>query len=329
MALRELIVYDTALNRLGVIFSWISLVWTEEYNTVGSCQIELQRADELTDLLQPDRYLYYSGGSGLMIVKSVQLHDNTLLVNGRSLVYILSERASLRRFENQLIEDALHTLVREMQPWPQLKSGILYGLSDRVELCEGGQSILDYCQELCQEADIGFRIRKSGKDLLFECYKPVQNLNARFSPDYGNMGQPSFTLSTLDYKNAALIVGGGQPEERVSVSIGDAAGADRREMFVSAADLVRGTDESQQDYQERLRARGRTLLAAQTKTQALSFAMTTEDIQLGDLVLARVPELGITAQVRVTRITETSQKNSILREAGLGTPVLLPNNRRS
>ena len=33
-------IYDSNLNRVGTIETWVSLVWSEGYNTIGKFQIE-------------------------------------------------------------------------------------------------------------------------------------------------------------------------------------------------------------------------------------------------------------------------------------------------
>ena len=53
----ECSIYDINLNRIGVLSTWISMVWEESYNADGSFQIEVQQTTEAADLLKVDRYV--------------------------------------------------------------------------------------------------------------------------------------------------------------------------------------------------------------------------------------------------------------------------------
>ena len=44
-------VYNLRLERIGVIETWVSLVWQECYNTEGSFQLEVRRRSDLLPLL--------------------------------------------------------------------------------------------------------------------------------------------------------------------------------------------------------------------------------------------------------------------------------------
>lgn len=50
-------------------------------------------------------------------------------------------------------------------------------------------SLLDVAEQVCQELDIGFRLRfdPAEKKLLFELYRPLLDRNARYAPQYGNL----------------------------------------------------------------------------------------------------------------------------------------------
>lgn len=49
-------VYDPQLNKLGQIETFVSLVWTEKYNQLGTFQLELSQQQEYSDLMGEDYY---------------------------------------------------------------------------------------------------------------------------------------------------------------------------------------------------------------------------------------------------------------------------------
>lgn len=96
-------------------------------------------------------------------------------------------------------------------------------------------SLLDVAEpQVCQELDIGFRLRfdPAKKKLLFELYRPLLDRNARYAPQYGNLTDLTYTESTADYKNVVIVVGG---DATVTVGAESTAGIARRELVVDAA----------------------------------------------------------------------------------------------
>lgn len=65
---------------------------------------------------------------------------------------------------------------------------------------------------------------------------------AIFSTEFETIESLEYTESDLDYKNFAVVAGQGEGIERRIISIGDAAGADRYEMFVDARDVSEEDD---------------------------------------------------------------------------------------
>ena len=63
-------VYNLWLERIGVIETWVSLVWQECYNTEGSFQLEVRRRSDLLPLLKPEYYCGLTGHDTLMVLKS-------------------------------------------------------------------------------------------------------------------------------------------------------------------------------------------------------------------------------------------------------------------
>src|SRR5690625_462901 len=69
---------------------------------------------------------------------------------------------------------------------------------------------------------------------------------AIFSPEFGTLGQLSYTESELDYKNFAVVAGQGEGADRRIVEVGEqASGFDRYELFVDARDVSEETDDEE------------------------------------------------------------------------------------
>lgn len=320
-------IYDIDLNRVGVLNTWVSMVWEESYNSDGSFQIEVQQTESVTKLLQVDRYAGIKESNTLMVIKAVQISDGKVIASGYPALWVLSDRVSTAVVSNTNAETALRSLVSEMNPWPHIELGESAGLTDMFTAQKSDASLLEYCQVIAQAVDMGVRLRhdRKQKKLLFECYKPSVNANVRFSTAYGNMGDLEYSSSTASLKNVAIVAGAGEGDARVTVEAGAtlATGADRREMYVDARNEQPEEGESGTDYKARLVRYGEEKLVGQVKIENFSFTIDDERAKLGDIVTCNSPEIGVKLQVRITGIRRTTQNNGTTVEASVGTPIIL------
>ena len=314
-------VYDLELNRVGVVSTWVSMVWEESYNGEGAFQIELQQSDGVTELFKPDRYCGIAESNTLMIIKSVQVKNGKVIAAGYPATQVLTDRVHTGTIKEQPAETALRGLVSDMDPWPRVELGEEAGLSDVFTAEKSDASVLEFCEIIGEATDMGFRMRhdKKQKKLLFECYKPEKNENARYSTLYGNLTDPEYSVSTAKYKNVAIVV-----SDIVTVTAGNTAatGADRREMFVDARSEAKEDGESDADYRSRLVRYGEEKLIEQVKIENFKFDIDPSTVKLGDIVSCNVPEFGVKLEVRITGISRVSQKNKTEVTATVGTPIV-------
>lgn len=320
-------VYNLDLERQGMITSFISLVWEEGYNTEGTFQLECNLQDELLDLLQLEWYCGLTDHDTLMVIKSVEIEDNIIVVNGYPATHIFEDRVSTEVISNENAEGAMRSLVEDMDPYPCIELGDEAGLEETFTPETSDQTLLEYFETIAQECELGFRLRhdKENKKLLFEVYKGEENPNAKFSTLYGNMGDISYSLTSNEYKNVAVVAGQGEGDDRVTVFAGDteSTGSDRREMYVDARQEQQEEDETDEEYEERLVAYGEEKLIDQIKVESIEFELYDDEIELGDIVYCRIPEIGVNATVQVVSIEEESEDNHIKKTATLGTPIVV------
>ena len=107
----ECSIYDINLNRIGVLVTWVSMVWEESYNADGSFQIEVQQTAEASSILKVDRYVGIMESNTLMIIKAVQIEDGKILASGYTAISVLSERVSTEIVSNHNAETTLRHLI--------------------------------------------------------------------------------------------------------------------------------------------------------------------------------------------------------------------------
>ena len=323
----ECSIYDINLNRIGVLVTWVSMVWEESYNSDGSFQIEVQQTAEAANLLKVDRYAGIRESNTLMIIKAVQIKNGKIIASGYPAISVLSERVSTEVVSNQNAEEALRKLISSVDHWPRLELGNVAGITDKFTSEKSDASLLEYCQVIAQSVDMGIRLRhdKKEKKLLFECYKPPLNENAKYSTSYGNMGNIKYSVSTANLKNVAVVAGAGEGSSRVTVVAGrtDLTGSDRREMYVDARSEQPEEGESDESYRARLVRYGEEKLVGQSKIENFSFTLDDNKLSLGDIITCNVAEIGVKLKVRVTGILITSQNNGTKVEVSVGNPIVL------
>ncbi|MGN0707111.1 MAG: hypothetical protein ACI4JC_03855 [Faecalibacterium sp.] len=321
---KSVCVYDSGLQLLGRIESWVSLVWPERYNTysgVQGAQLELQDSASLQALCRPDRYLWLTGSDHIMRICSVQKSDHRLVISTKDAACILDERVFPRTLPGLGdVESTLRGLVSSMAEWPNFELGERAELPDLYTAEVGPGSLLEITEQVCGALDIGFRVRfeHSSKKLLFELYRPKLDPNARYAPQYGNLTDLTYTESITDYKNVCTVLGA---DGSVTVGAVDAAGIARRELLLDATSRKKADDQSQAEYLAALKALGEQELATHTRIENFRFT-PTDSVTVGTVVAASLPGTDIQAAARITSITLTSQRGENEVSTEIGTPIL-------
>ena len=320
---KSICVYNAQLQPLGRIESWVSLVWPERYNVysnVQGAQLELHDTTALQALCRPDRYLWLVGSDRLMRIVSAQKADRKLVISTKDAACILDERISTDTLSSFVVEDTLRGLVSGAAAWPCLELGDAAGLTDTYTGEVKPGSLLSIAEQVCQELDIGFRVRfdQPQKKLLFELYRPKLDPNARYAPHNDTATAETYTESITDYKNICTVVGA---DGTVTVGATGNTGAARREMLLDASSKKKEDSQSQADYLAALRALGEQELAKHQRLENFRFT-PTGPVTVGKVVAASLPGTDIQAAARITAVTLQSQKGENSVSTEIGTPIL-------
>ena len=319
-------IYNIDLEKQALLSTFVSLVWEEGYNTEGIFQLECILDKELIGLFQPEWYCGLTGHDTLMVIKSVQITDNTIVVNGYPATHIFSDRVSTAEISNETAETAMRSLVSEMAEYPCIELGDEAGIEEVFSNQTSDGTLLEYFETIAQACDIGFKLyhdKDNGK-LLFTVYKGEDDPNAKYSTLYGNMGDITYTITSNDYKNVAIVAGQGTGDERVTVYAGDteSTGSDRREMYVDARSEQQDEDETDEEYEKRLIEYGEKKLLSQLEEEDITFELAEGEAELGAMAYCRIPEIGIDLSVRITVVQETYKNNVKTTSVTLGTPII-------
>ena len=319
-------VFSPQLNRVGEIYSWVSLAWETEYNDVGSFSLEVRNTSDNIQLLKPFNYVKMDEDDTVMVIVSLKIQKNNIVVTGFSASYVLSKRISTEIISNVNAETAIRNLIANMQPWDKFEVGEAAGLSDVFADQVSDKTILDYILRICKDTDIGFTTIKDGDRIKFVLYKPGVNLNGKFKAEYGNLGDEEYLVSEKAYCNVAIVGGQGEGDDRISVTVGDAesTGYLRREMYVDSRQTQKKDGESDASYRSRLQQAGLEKLAEAAKIEEFDFSIIGNGVSIGDIVTVKTSFAQIEA--RVMKMSVKSQNNSVRKIISVGEPLRV--NRR-
>lgn len=308
--------YDSKLNRIAIIGGrFVSCMWSEGYNTTQPFTLELQATEEYKTKVKPDCYIGRDDRKTLMVLKTVQVKDGHVIASGKE---------AKRCLDDVVCESSI-------KAGSNLASSIkaAYDASAKFENIEFAEQTLnvnydhqisnktcwELCETMCQDTDTGYRVVRSGKQILVEFYKPVADANRILAEKYGSLKVGSITLSTETKKNYAVILGEGEGENRYRVHIDLSDGEQKRGVIVDARDVQREEDEDDAYYEQKLYARGYEELLGTKGTWECALNPLPQEFgtlyDLGDVITVLLPDYGMKLQSRITRFTQQSQNNII------------------
>ena len=307
-------VYDAQLAQIAIIGgNFISVMWSEGYNTIEPFSLELQATDALKQKIRPDCYVGRDDRKTLMVIKTVQIQDGKIIATGKQAARCLDDVPFVGTIEKgSEVAAGIRTAWESGDGY----EGFTFAESGPEAVYDhqiSNKSIRELCETMCQDADIGFRTVRSAGIVKVELYQPEENPNLKYSETLGNLTVESITLSTENLKNHAIVLGTGEGEDRARAEIDNSNGGQRLSMIVDARDITREETDTDASYQEKLLARGNEKLREKTKTWECVFTPLASDFgsrfDLGDILTVLLTDYDLKLKARVARFTQIEQNN--------------------
>lgn len=243
----DVLVLNTDIELVGIIDSYISLIWNDRYNEAGDFEILLPMDTPALNFIKEDYYLINNNSEHAMIIEDLYITTDVeqgkrLKITGHSLEKILDRRivwnktsfAKTYKSDNitvdttPLLQDAIEKLIRENIISPAMAARKIPNFvfekstdeaitSQEIEAQYRGESIYEIISSLCKERHIGFKIvLDSNKQFVFtlyagvdRTYDQIKNPYVVFSPNNDNLFNSTYCKARSSFKNVALVV----PEE--------------------------------------------------------------------------------------------------------------------
>lgn len=295
----ELTFLNTDLEKIYVVDDYQSLIWTERYYKSGDFQLYTAVSDIMLELLslfqesmndKKDLFVRVDVSDVVMILENSEIETDIVTGNhirfkGRSLSSMLDRRivwdqtvlnGTIENCIEKLLNDAVinpKNTSRRMENFVFVKSTDTRLSEIKINTQYTGDNLLDAIVELCSSNNVGFRMYLNDQNkFCFTLYmgedrshEQSKNQEVIFSPEFDNLTDTKYYESIESFKNIALVAGEDQAQNRKTITIGDASGYQRRELYVDARDLQTvkedGTSISDTDYNAQLKQRGEEKLS--------------------------------------------------------------------
>ena len=243
---------DTEFKMVGIIDTFISLIWTDRYDEAGDFELLLPMDTPVTNLIKEDYYLVIDESEHAMVIEDITITTDVeegkrLKVTGSSLEKILDRRIVWNKtiFKKTYVGDTT-----EVDTVPSLQDAIIQLLDENVtssaamtarqiknfvyeksideaitnltiEAQYYGESIYEIVSTLCKENQIGFKVTlNSDNQFVFKLYAgadrtydQIENPYVVFSPDNDNLFNSSYYRGKSSFKNVALVSGDDSDDE--------------------------------------------------------------------------------------------------------------------
>lgn len=319
--------YDHDLKRIATIGNrFVSCLWSEGYNTTESFCLELVETEEYKRKVRPDFYVGRTDRKTLMVIKSVEVKNGHIVATGKEAKGVLGDVSFIGTIASgSPVDTSIKSAYNGSSKYHKLEFGdSISGVEYDHQISH--KSILELCEIMCQDTDIGFRSIRDGEQISLQLYQPSFNPNLILSHTFGNLSDVEFLTSLENYKNYAIVLGSGEGDDRIRFDVDRTEGAERRELIIDASDIAIEEGETESDYLGRLEARGVEKLLEKQETLKVSFLPFSGEFgkryDLGDIITVRLSDFGIILRSRIYRFTQKSQGNATTTKIEVGKTII-------
>lgn len=307
--------FDKNLKLLAYDVQFISVLWSEGYNTVEPFTLEVQATAEMKRKIKPDIYIGRDDRKTLMVIKGIEAKDGKIIATGKQATRCLDDVPFVGTIQKGTqVAEAARTAFEAGGGYP----GFAFAETN-VNAAYGHQisnkSTLEMMLTMYQGTDTGFRAIKNGNTVEIQTYRPEEKANLKFSEALGNLTVDSLMLSVENLKNHSIVLGEGEGENRIKAEVDQSEGGQKLSLIVDARDLQREEDDTDNSYREKLEARGAEKLRERKRTWECVFTPLAADFgkryDLGDILTVLLTEYGLKLKARVKRFTQIEQRNQI------------------
>lgn len=326
------VVMNTSFQRLALIDSYRSLIWTERFYTCGDFELVVMANVTNYGLFKKDYYIVREDTDYVGIVEDIMLNSDedgqeTMIITGRFMSSILARRiiatqttvtGTVSACVNTLITDAIINPAIAGRKISNFTLGS-HAIATTMQAQYTGKNLLDTVMDICKTYGIGLKtVFDASYNFVFNLYEGVDHTYDQntlpyviFSDKYDNLLESSYEECYRNIVTAVLVAGEGEGLSRKTLWVANSpTGLNRREMYLDQRQLQSNSGEiSTSEYNKLLRQAGKEQLtnytAAFTGTVSFDNVKYRQDVNLGDLVVIHNSQWGIYVNTRLVEVIES------------------------
>ena len=329
------VVMDTSFNRLAVLDSYKTLIWTTRYYNHGDFELQIAANADNVSLLTTGNYIVRDDDTNVGIIEKVDLtisetNEMLMKVSGRFLTAILERRivAEQTEFNNDYVSDIVNSLIDDAIINPALPERAIsnftinpYEIASSLDVQYTGKNLYTIISDLALQYHFGFKITlNDSNQFVFSLYEGTDrsynqssNPYVIFSDEYENLINAEFQKDTKGMVTAVLAAGEGEGLDRKTIwveSTDAPTGINRYEFYDDSRNTSSNEGEiPEADYYKQLAEDGRASLTTYESTFAGEVNFTAinfkEDVDIGDIVTIESKALGYKLAARIIEVIES------------------------
>ena len=328
----EIYILDRNLNRVGVISTYDSILWTEKVHEPGNIKAVFVFTEKMNRILQRGYLLYKTDELQPAVItrKTLKLNkygQQTITIQGYMVTRYFRQRIIWKKMimkgtpeqlMRQMVQEQIIAPEDDTRKIPLIELGDLQNFDmDEVEKQITYDNLQEALTDMSKTTELGYRLRLdyARKKLVFEVYRGTNRTQGTehpciFTRKFKNVFTQEYNEDEGNYKNVCLVGGPGEDTDRVLVTVGSGAGLDRYEMFYNAS----GYSEdgiTAAVLQDQLRQKGLEKMSAYYIAKAFEVKINKEKamkFDLGDYVTCKDTQWGITVDTQVKVIQKGYSK---------------------
>jgi hypothetical protein len=312
---------------LKALVPYKSIVWEEQYDTIGTMQAVFGKDDDTLALVKVGDFATFTETNVLMYIHSVKITDTEIWAYGYEAKALFEKkfRVSIGVSEGTVSIGTKVQAAVEADPFKWLY-GIVIGDMGTANLdaMEYG-NLLEYITGCCAIGGFGFFVSLEDTEYGKKGYFYVSDgrglQDITLASVLGNVRDITYTYTDKPYYNSVIAYGidDGMPHV---VRIYRAGLTSNDEIYTNFLDLSmtypKPDGMSYQDYDNALRTRAQISLGLRHAKESVSVGSIEADCEWGDIVHVLVPDIGVTTTKRVIGITYTSEAGITTKKYKLG-----------
>ena len=342
---------------------FISLKGEEFYNAVGKITVVVSATEYNIAHLHRDCFLYRKDTEQAFWIRRVypSTADNTMTINGYTTNALLNKRVfavsekwdglidfapkdykgletsdgydfTLKsKIENAIEEQLYFALENNLRDLPDVEFASVKNLTETYTGAFDHGQMLDELIQALNLTPYGHRMKfdHRNKRHVFEIYEGRDLTSGskavRFSEERGTAKNLVIDLDDSLLKNVCYVRGKKKDESIVTVIVGDAQGKDRFEFWLDQ-EFSQESEETDADFEERMRTEGNKALAERASVENFSIEIDANEYgtayKIGDKVSCVSKRFGVKFDSRITGIEFTQDPKIKTTKLLLGNPTI-------